>query len=102
MNRKKKFLVVDVETANDTLYPLVYDIGYAVVDKEGNVYKQNSVIIRDIFCFEKELMKEMKESDESNKTFTTLLSSITLQDTNNSKQASQPVIEVEYEYRMNK
>ena len=44
----------------------------------------------------------MNESNESNKTFTTLLSSITLQDTNNSKQASQPVIEVEYEYRMNK
>lgn len=57
MNRKKKFLVVDVETANDTLYPLVYDIGYAVVDKEGNVYEQKSLIIRDIFCFEKELMK---------------------------------------------
>ena len=57
MNRKKKFLVVDVETANDTLYPLVYDIGYAVVDKEGNVYEQNSLIIRDVFCFEKELMK---------------------------------------------
>lgn len=57
MNRKKKFLVIDVETANDTLYPLVYDIGYAVVDKEGNVYEQKSLIIRDIFCFEKELMK---------------------------------------------
>lgn len=57
MNRKKKFLVIDVETANDILYPLVYDIGYAVVDKEGNVYEQKSLIIRDIFCFEKELMK---------------------------------------------
>lgn len=57
MNRKKKFLVIDVETANDTLYPLVYDIGYAVVDKEGNVYEQKSLIIRDIFCFEKELME---------------------------------------------
>ena len=43
----------------------------------------------------------MKESDESNKTFTTLLSSITLQDTNINKQASQPVMEVKFIYRMN-
>lgn len=41
----------------------------------------------------------MKESDEDNKKFTTLLSSITLQDTNINKQTSKPVIEVVYNYR---
>lgn len=56
MNKKKKFLLIDVETANSTLYPLVYDIGYAVVDKEGCVYEQKSLIIKDIFFFEKRLM----------------------------------------------
>ncbi len=56
MNRKKKFLVIDVETANDILQPLVYDIGLAVVDKEGNIYEQKSLIIKDIFCKEKDLM----------------------------------------------
>lgn len=49
MNRKKKFLVLDVETANDIEQPLVYDLGYAVVDKEGYVYEQKSLIIRDVF-----------------------------------------------------
>jgi hypothetical protein len=35
----------------------VYDIGWAVVDKRGNVYETKSYINEDIFIHEKELMK---------------------------------------------
>lgn len=35
----------------------VYDIGWAVVDKRGNVYETKSYINEDIFVHEKELMK---------------------------------------------
>ena len=32
--KKKKFLVLDVETANDVNCPLVYDLGFAVCDEK--------------------------------------------------------------------
>lgn len=50
-------LVVDVETANSTDDALVYDLGFAVVDKKGTVYETQSLIISDIFYGEAELMK---------------------------------------------
>ena len=56
MNRKKKFLVIDVETANNMDNPLVYDIGFAVTDNTGYIYEQHSFIIRDVFVCECELM----------------------------------------------
>ena len=49
MNKKKKYhLVLDVETigANEKY---IYDIGYAIVDREGNIYEERSYIIREIF-----------------------------------------------------
>lgn len=57
MNKRKKFLIVDVETANSTAFPLVYDIGYAVADKTGKIYEKGSLIIKEIFFSDnKELM----------------------------------------------
>ena len=55
--RKKYYMVLDTETcpidrevegvvANNML---TYDIGYCVVDKKGNVYKQGSYIVSEIF-----------------------------------------------------
>lgn len=35
----------------------VYDIGWAIVDKRGNVYKTRSFVVADIFLDEKNLMK---------------------------------------------
>ncbi len=55
--RKKYFLVVDVETANDVDEPLVYDIGYAITDKKGYIYEKQSFLIYDIFVLEKILMQ---------------------------------------------
>lgn len=51
------FLVVDVETANMTNDALVYDIGYAICDRKGDVVSARSFIIKDIFELEKELME---------------------------------------------
>lgn len=51
------YLVVDVETANDTTDALVYDVGLAVVDKRNNVYEQASFLVRDIFIDERDLMQ---------------------------------------------
>lgn len=56
LRRRKKFLVVDVETANTTDDPLVYDIGFAIADKYGHIYEKYSFIVNEIFYFEKELM----------------------------------------------
>ena len=54
---KRMYLIVDVETANSTEDALTYDFGMAVVDRYGTVYYKKSVIVRDIFMGEKELMK---------------------------------------------
>ena len=63
--RIKYFIVLDTETANgvmrdgklDLSDSLVYDLGWAVVDKRGKVYKSQSVVISDIFYGEAEMMK---------------------------------------------
>lgn len=50
-------LLLDVETANDTRDSLVYDLGYIMTDLQGNIYEQGSYVVRDIFVYERELMK---------------------------------------------
>lgn len=55
--RKKYFMVLDTETCpidreSQEVTPknmLVYDIGYCVVDKQGNVYRTGSYIVSEIF-----------------------------------------------------
>lgn len=59
--RKSYFVVFDTETCNtgDNGFddPIVYDLGFAVVDKKGTVYETNSLIIREVFYGMKDLMK---------------------------------------------
>lgn len=57
MSSKKYYLVLDVETANSTDDALVYDLGYVVCDKKGNIYEADSFIVSDIFYKEAELMQ---------------------------------------------
>ena len=57
MSSKKYYLVLDVETANSTDDALVYDLGYAVCDKKGNIYEADSFVVSDIFYKEAELMQ---------------------------------------------
>ena len=47
--RRNYIMVVDVETAGGLDNPLVYDIGYAITDKQGNIYETRSFIIEEIF-----------------------------------------------------
>ena len=50
-------IILDTETCNTLAQPLVYDFGFAVVDKKGNIYESYSFLIADIFFKESELMK---------------------------------------------
>lgn len=54
---KNYYLVLDVETANSFQCPLVYDLGFAVVDRNGKIYHAESFIVSDIFYQEAEKMK---------------------------------------------
>lgn len=66
MDKRIKYLIgLDTETLNgividdkiDLSQALVYDLGWAVVDKKGRVYRQRSFVIADTFCDMKEQMK---------------------------------------------
>ena len=71
--RKTYYMVLDTETCPidrecQDVTPsnmLVYDIGYAIVDKKGNVYKSGSYIISDVFF--KEFYTKMQSSYYSTK-----------------------------------
>ena len=59
--RKKYLMVLDVETTNNQMGSrfndgLVYDIGFTIIDKKGNVYVKRSYAIKEIFDW-KELME---------------------------------------------
>jgi hypothetical protein len=50
MGRKKElFLVIDTETCNSLEQPLCYDIGYAICDRDGNIYRERSFIVAEVF-----------------------------------------------------
>ena len=55
--RKSYFITFDTETANSLECPLMYDLGFAVHDKQGNIYETFSLVIADVYCNEKEIMQ---------------------------------------------
>ena len=71
--RKKYFMVLDTETCPidrdmEEVTPtnmLVYDIGYTITDKKGNVYRTGSYIVSDIFFGE--FYSKMQSSYYANK-----------------------------------
>ena len=63
-NRIHYYLALDTETTNGLDQPLVYDIGGAIVDKQGRVYEHFSFVIRDIFVHERELMQTAYYADK--------------------------------------
>lgn len=59
--RKNYIMVIDTETTNNDMSSkfndgLVYDIGFVVCDKKGNIYAKRSFAIKEIFDY-KELMQ---------------------------------------------
>ena len=64
MAKKKFYMVLDTETANGLDDPLVYDIGFAIVDKKGQVYLEKSFVIYDTFVLMKDLMQTAYYSEK--------------------------------------
>lgn len=63
MNMNEKIIVLDTETTNSIDDPFCYDVGFAVVDMQGNVIEQHSYVVADIFL-DKELMASAYFSDK--------------------------------------
>ena len=63
-NRIHYYLALDTETTNGLDQPLVYDIGGAIVDKQGRIYEKFSFVIRDIYIYERELMRTAYYADK--------------------------------------
>lgn len=71
-NRKTYICVLDTETLNgimrddklDLANSLVYDLGWQIIDKQGNVYEKKSNTIFETFC---EMSEEMKSAYYANK-----------------------------------
>ena len=57
MAKKNMYLVIDTETANSVEEPFVYDIGYCIADRKGNVKIERSFVVAEIFCDYKDLMQ---------------------------------------------
>lgn len=62
--RKRYFLIFDTETCNssnshgevDPTSALVYDFGFVIADKHGNIYEKGSYIVSDVFIGMRDLM----------------------------------------------
>lgn len=49
MNKKEKIIVLDVETTGSLQSPLVYDLGFAITNKAGEIFEKYHFVISDIF-----------------------------------------------------
>lgn len=63
MDMNEKIMVLDTETTNDIDCPLVYDVGFIVMDMQGNVYGEYSYVVADIFL-DSDLMKSAYFADK--------------------------------------
>lgn len=57
MRKRERFLVIDTETCNTIEQPLVYDIGYAICDRFGNIEVERSFVVAETFIGMKDVMK---------------------------------------------
>lgn len=57
MEMSENKLILDVETANETDCALTYDVGGWFVDPNFNVLDSFSFVVRDLFVYERELVK---------------------------------------------
>lgn len=74
IDRRHKYgIMLDTETANTIVeddgklnmrFVLPYDIGFAIIDSNGNVYETFSFVNEDIFCDEYTLMKSAYYADK--------------------------------------
>ena len=52
----EKYIMLDTETTNSLDDPICYDVGFAVVNKEGSIYETHSFVVAEVFLNE-ELME---------------------------------------------
>lgn len=45
-----KYIILDTETTNDIDCPLVYDVGFSVIDENGKTFASYSYVNADVFC----------------------------------------------------
>lgn len=64
MKINENLLVLDTETANGLNFPLPYDLGYKIFNRKGEVLKQHSFCIYEIYGKEKELMASSYYADK--------------------------------------
>lgn len=58
MGRNKNYyIILDTETANSVEQPLPYDIGWVVCDRYGNIYKERSFVVDEVFYDMADLMQ---------------------------------------------
>ena len=62
--RKTYYLTIDTETANSLEDALVYDIGGAIHDKNGNVYETFSFVVAEIFFDMADIMNSAYYSEK--------------------------------------
>ena len=52
LENSDRLIVVDTETTNSLDDPICYDVGFAVVDKFGNIFNRFSYVVADVFLDE--------------------------------------------------
>lgn len=57
-------IMIDTETANGLDDPLFYDVGWEVIDSHGRLYEKRSFVNRDIFCYERDMMRSAYYADK--------------------------------------
>lgn len=62
--RKNYYITIDTETCGSLGSPLVYDIGFTIHDKKGNIYERRSYVVREIFYKERKKMKTAYYADK--------------------------------------
>ena len=62
--RKNYYMVIDTETANSMDDPMMYDLGGAVIDKQGHVYESFSFVIYEVFCADRQLFNTAYYADK--------------------------------------
>jgi len=54
--RKNYLLAIDIETANMIDDALAYDVGFAIIDRKGNIYEEHSLMISELFINNADLL----------------------------------------------
>ena len=52
IENQEKIIVIDTETTNSIDDPICYDVGFAVIDKNGFVFEKHSFVVAEVFLDE--------------------------------------------------